>query len=292
MLDDMHKSIIFDSLARQVMNRLPLEKQVQIIGMLVVGSSLRSTSRVCDVSINTVTKLLVDVGQACQLFHDDKVRGLPSKRVQLDEVWSFVYSKQDVPQHLEGRACDVWTWTASDADSKLIVSWLAGNRDTATAHEFIAGVANRLANRIQLTTDGNRLYVDAVDNAFGADVDYAMLVKRYGKPEGSTNERPYSPAECTGAINIDIMGKPYGKHVSTSYMDRANLTMRMSMRRFTRLTNGFSKKIENHGYAIALHFVHYNFCKEHKSLNGLTPADAAGIYDGIMKIEDIVKLVR
>lgn len=275
------------------MNRLPLEKQVQIINMLVEGCSLRSTSRACDVSINTVTKLLVDVGRACQVFHDEKVRNVTSKRIQCDEIWSFVYAKQkNVPEGMEGQAGDVWTWTALDADSKLIVSWLAGNRDAATAHEFMSDVAERLTNRVQLTTDGNRLYLDAIDAAFSYDIDYAMLMKHYGKPEGAGNERRYSPAVCTGITKVDIMGKPNAKHVSTSHVERQNLTMRMSMRRFTRLTNGFSKKVENHGYAIALHFVHYNFCRQHKSLKGLTPAGAAGLYDGIMSIADIVNLVR
>jgi IS1 family transposase len=272
------------------MNQLPLAKRVQIINMLVEGSSLRSTSRVCDVSINTVTKLLVDVGRACQQFHDETVRGIEAKRVQCDEIWSFVYSKQkNVPEGKEGNAGDVWTWTALDSDTKMILSWMVGNRDAATANDFMHDIADRITNRIQLTSDGLRLYINAVDDVFANDIDFAQLVKMYGNPEGGSNERRYSPAECTGAKKVRVTGNPDKAHISTSYVERQNLTMRMSMRRFTRLTNGFSKKVENHGYAIALHFVHYNFCRTHKTLR-VTPAGAAGLYDGIMPLEELVGL--
>ena len=274
------------------MNQLPLAKRVQIISMLVEGSSLRSTSRVCDVSINTVTKLLVDVGRACLVFHDKTVRDLMVDRVQCDEIWSFVYAKEkNVPDGMEGKAGDVWTWTAIDADTKLIVSWFIGGRDALTAQEFMADVADRINTRVQLTTDGHSAYLSAVEKSFGNDIDYAQLVKIYGAPEGGPNERRYSPAECTGTRKVPIVGSPERAHVSTSYVERANLTMRMGMRRFTRLTNGFSKKVENHGYAIALHFGDYNFCG---SLSNLIakPALPAGITQDIMSIADIVALTN
>lgn len=260
--------------------------------MLVEGSSLRSTSRVCDVSINTVTKLLVDVGQACQKFHHEKVRGMNAKRVKCDEIWSFDYSKQkNVSESMEGSAGDVWTWTALDADTKLIVSWLVGNRDADTAFEFMHDIDDRVKGRMQMTSDGLKLYMNAVENVFGANIDFAQLVKMYGNPEGGSNESRYSPAECTGAKKVPVSGNPDSAHISTSHVERQNLTMRMSMRRFTRLTNGFSKKVENHGYAIALHFVHYNWCRIHKTLR-VTPAMEAGLTDDIISIADIINLTR
>jgi len=272
------------------MNRLPLEKQVQIINMLVEGSSLRSTSRVCDVSINTVTKLLVDVGRACEKFHDETVKGLEVKRLQADEIWSFIYAKQkNVPEGMEDAAGDVWTWTALDSDTKLMVSWYVGSRDAQAAYEFLSDVRSRVVTRMQLTSDGHSAYVPAVDAVFGQHIDYAQLIKIYGAPVGAGNERRYSPAECTGTRTVAVTGRPNHEHVSTSHVERQNLTMRMSMRRFTRLTNAFSKKIENHCYAIALHFVHYNFCRIHKSLR-VTPAMEAGLTDNLMSIADIVKL--
>lgn len=273
------------------MNQLPLAKRAQIIKMLVEGSSLRSTSRVCDVSINTVTKLLVDVGRACERFHDETVRKVQTKRMQVDEIWSFVYSKQkNVPEGMEGQAGDVWTWTALDADSKLMVSWFVGTRDAKAAYEFLSDVRERVVTRMQLTSDGHSAYVPAVDAVFGQYIDYAQLVKIYGAPEGKGHERKYSPAECTGTRVVEVTGRPDPMEVSTSYVERQNLTMRMAMRRFTRLTNAFSKKVENHCYAIALHFVHYNFCRIHKTLR-VTPAMEAGLTDDIMKVEDIVALV-
>ena len=281
----------FRGVDQKAMNRLPLEKRVQILNMLVEGSSLRSTSRVCDVSINTVTKLLVEAGQACLRFHDETVKRIVAKRVQCDEIWSFVYSKQkNVPEGMEEEAGDVWTWTALDADTKLIISWFVGVRDGDSAYEFMMDVSNRTINRMQLTTDGHKPYLEAVDEVFGAGIDFAQLIKIYGKPKGKESEKRYSPAECTGIKKKKVTGKPKWKDISTSHVERQNLTMRMSMRRFTRLTNAFSKKTENHCYAIALHFVHYNFCRIHKSLR-VTPAMQAGLTDDIMEISDIVNLI-
>lgn len=274
------------------MNRLPLAKQVQIISMLVEGSSLRSTSRVCDVSINTVTKLLVDVGRACEKFHDEKVRKVQAKNVQCDEIWSFVYSKQkNVPEGMEGQAGDVWTWTCLDSDTKLMISWFVGSRDANAAYEFLCDVRSRVSTRMQMTSDGHSAYKFAVDAVFGQHIDFAQLVKLYGNPDGKGNERRYSPAECTGAKLVTVTGRPDETLVSTSHVERQNLTMRMAMRRFTRLTNAFSKKVENHCYAIALHFVHYNWCRIHKTLR-VTPAMEAGLTDDVMSIADIVKLAH
>jgi IS1 family transposase len=246
-----------------------------------------------DVSINTVTKLLVDVGRACQIFHDETVKGVKSKRVQCDEIWSFVYSKQkNVHEDMPDGSGDVWTWTGIDADSKLIISWYVGDRDAESADYFMHDVASRLANPVQLTTDGHKPYLQAVENAFEGKIDYAMLIKIYGQPTGGNpTERKYSPNECTGFEVKRICGNPNIAAVSTSYVERQNLTMRMHMRRFTRLTNAFSKKIENHAYAIALHFVYYNFAKIHKTLR-VTPAMEAGLMDRWMEISDIVKLTE
>lgn len=274
------------------MNKLSTEKKVQIISLLVEGNSLRSTSRIADVSINTVTKLLVDTGKACEKFHSENVKNVAAQRVQCDEIWSFVYSKEkNVHGEMPEGAGDVWTWTAIDSDSKLIISWLVGDRDASAATTFMTDVASRLSNRVQLTTDGHKSYLSAVDAAFGGDIDYAMLQKMYGTDFGSTNaERKYSPAKCIGCESQNITGNPDAKHISTSHVERQNLTMRMHMRRFTRLTNGFSKKVENHCYAIALHFMYYNWVKQHKTLR-VTPAMAAGLTKRFMSIEDIVNLV-
>lgn len=273
------------------MNRMPLAKRAQILGLLVEGMSLRAITRVADCSINTVTKLLVDVGTACAAYHDKAMRNLPCKRIQCDEIWSFVGAKQkNAPEDRKavGDMGDVWTWTALCADTKLIASYAVGRRDGLAAAQFIADLRDRLANRIQLTTDGHRAYVEAVEGAFGADIDYAMLIKLYGEaPEG---QRRYSPPEVIGTeINV-IQGKPDKAHVSTSYVERQNLTMRMSMRRFTRLTNAFSKKLDNHEHAIALHFAWYNFGRIHKSLR-VTPAMQAGIADHVWSLEEIAALV-
>jgi IS1 family transposase len=271
------------------MNQLPLNKKVQIIKLLVEGNSLRSTSRIVDVSINTVTKLLVEVGSACQKYHNETVKNVNSKHVQCDEIWSFVYAKQkNVPEEKEGEAGDVWTWTAIDADSKLIISWLVGDRSSGTAEIFIQDVADRLKNRVQLTTDGFKAYLDVVEGIFYKGIDFAQLQKIYGIEQ---NEIRYSPNKCKGAIARKIAGNPDPKHISTSYVERQNLTMRMTMRRFTRLTNAFSKKIENHCYAIALHFIYYNFCRIHKTLR-VTPAMEAGLTNDIMEIEDIIRLIN
>lgn len=275
------------------MNKLPLEKRVQILSMLCEGSSMRSISRVVGVSINTVTKLLVDAGEACAAYHDEHVRGVQAKRVQCDEIWSFAYAKQknvEAAKAAPDGAGDVWTWTALDADHKLIVSWLVGSRDAEDANAFMLDVADRLAGRVQLTTDGHKAYLEAVEGAFGADVDYAQLVKLYGTAPEAARGR-YSPAVCVGARKDDVNGKPKREHVSTSYVERQNLTMRMSMRRFTRLTNAFSKKVENHCHALALYFVWYNFCRQHKSLGGVSSAMAAGVTDTLRDMEWIVGLI-
>jgi IS1 family transposase len=273
------------------MNKLPIAKKIQIINMLVEGMSLRAASRISGCSINTVTKLLVDTGKACQNFHDETVHSLKSTRIEADEIWSFVYAKHvaDMVNDVEG-AGDAWTWTAIDADSKLIVSYFVGNRDAEAAYSFMCDVKSRLNNRVQLTTDGHKAYLNAVPDAFGSKIDYAMLIKIYGEPAGTNQtERKYSAGDCTGFEKKRIIGKPVAEAVSTSYVERQNLTMRMHMRRFTRLTNAFSKKLENHCYAIALHFVYYNFGKIHKTLR-VTPAMEAGLAKDVMSIEEIVRL--
>lgn len=274
------------------MNKLPLQKRVQILAMLVEGSSMRSISRVVGVSINTVTKLLVEAGEAAAAYHDETVRDVKAKRVQCDEIWSFCYAKQknvETAKAAPEEAGDVWTWTALDADSKLIVSYLVGGRDSSYAKEFMDDVADRLANRVQLTTDGHNAYLEAVEGAFGADVDYAQLVKLYGTAPESAKGR-YSPAECIGARKEKKAGNPDKAHISTSYVERQNLSMRMGMRRFTRLTNGFSKKLDNHFHMLALYFLHYNFCRIHKTLK-MSPAMAAGVTDTLRDVEWIVSLV-
>jgi len=274
------------------MNKLSVAQRAQILAMLCEGSSMRSISRLADVSINTVSKLLVDAGRFCAGFHDAKVRGVKAKRVQVDEIWSFVGAKQKnvgaMKAPMDG-AGDAWTWTAIDADTKLIVSHFVGGRDGECASWFMDDVASRLANRVQLTSDGHKAYLEAVEGAFGADVDYAMLIKVYGAAPESAKGR-YSPADCTGIIKKPIEGKPDPKHISTSYAERQNLTMRMSMRRFTRLTNAFSKKFENHAHMVAIYAVHYNFLRIHKTLR-VTPAMAAGVSQTVMIWEDITVLM-
>lgn len=273
------------------MNRLSLDKRTQIVGLLVEGNSLRATSRLADVSINTVTKLLVDLGTACQEYHDSHVKGVASKRVQCDEIWSFIYGKdKNLPDKLKGKygVGSIWTWVGIDADSKLAISWLVGNRDAEYAKAFMADVAARLKNRVQLTTDSLNVYLEAVEEALGADVDYAQLVKLFGPSlEG---EHRYSPAQCNGAKKQVVTGSPDKKFISTSYIERQNLTMRMGIRRFTRLTNAFSKKVENHAHAIALHFMYYNFVRIHKTLR-VTPAMAAGLTQRLWKMEDLARLL-
>lgn len=274
------------------MNKLSLTKRIQILAMLCEGSSMRSISRVADVSINTVSKLLAEAGEACLAIHDETVRNVKASRVQCDEIWSFCYAKaKNVPtaKAAPAEAGDVWTWTALDADSKLIVSYLIGGRDADYALAFMDDLRDRLANRVQLTTDGHGPYLEAVEEAFGADVDYAMLVKLYGEgsKDRSSPERRYSPQVCHGARRRVVEGRPERAHISTSFVERQNLTMRMSMRRFTRLTNAFSKKLDNHIHALALYFAFYNFCRIHNTLR-VSPAMAAGITDRLWSLDDIV----
>lgn len=275
------------------MNKLPLKTRVQILAMLVEGSSMRSISRITGVSINTVTKLLIDAGQACAAYHDETVRDVKASRVQCDEIWSFCYAKDKnvatAKKAPEG-AGDVWTWTALDSDTKMILAYEVGDRSGATAIEFMDDLRARLANRVQLTTDGHKAYLEAVEGAFGGAIDYAMLIKLYGSQGGDTPEKRYSPAECTGARKEVIEGKPVKAHISTSHVERNNLTMRMGMRRFTRLTNAFSKKLENHLHMLSLYFVHYNFCRIHKTLK-MAPAMAAGVSKTLRDVEWIVSLI-
>lgn len=273
------------------MNILPHEKRAQILHLLCEGSSIRAITRITGASKNTVSKLLNDVGAVCTEYHDRMVRGLRCRRVQVYEIWAFVYAKA---KNVEGAkaapegAGDIWTWTALDADSKLIVSWLVGQRDAECAEMFMSDVASRIDRRVQITSDRLKVYVDAVDAAFGGFVDYAQLVKINGPaPEGPGR---YSPPQCTGARRVRISGMPDIDHVSTSYVERQNLTMRMHMRRFTRLTNGFSKKVEAHANAVALHFMYYNFCRIHSKLR-VTPAMAAGVTDRLWEVSDLVALL-
>ena len=255
---------------------------------------MRSISRVCDVSINTVAKILVEAGKVCMAFHDENVRGVKSKRVQVDEIWSFTYAKQKnvaTAKAAPEDAGDTWTWTAIDSHSKLIVSYMVGGRDSEYAMAFMDDLQARLANRVQLTTDGHKAYLEAVEGAFGGDVDYAMLIKIYGDATGlKGHEKKYSPAECTGIRKDRISGNPDRALVSTSHVERQNLTMRMHMRRFTRLTNAFSKKVENHEYAVALHFMYYNFVRTHQTLR-MTPAMAAGLTDRLWDVSDLVAII-
>lgn len=272
------------------MNTLPLAKRTQILAMLCEGSSMRSISRVCDVSFNTVAKLLKNAGEAALEMHDELVRNVKASRIQCDEVWSFNYCKEKNVAKAKAapeNAGDLWTWTALDGDSKLIVSYYVGDRSGQAAATLMDDLRGRLANRVQLTTDGHKAYLEAVERSFGADIDYAMLVKLYGEPKGNASERRYSPGECCGTIKGAVCGNPDKAHISTSFVERQNLTMRMSMRRFTRLTNAFSKKIENHIHMVALYAVFYNFIRIHKSLR-VTPAMAAGITERLIGFEDIL----
>jgi IS1 family transposase len=277
------------------MNKLPLKTRVTILNMLVEGSSMRSISRITGVSINTVTKLMTDAGKACAAYHDATVRNVKASNVQCDEIWSFCYAKDKnvaTAKAAPEGAGDVWTWTAIDRDHKMILAFEVGNRSAQTAREFMFDLAARLANRVQLTTDGHGAYLKAVTDAFSGDVDYAMLVKLYGEPTGTQgHERKYSPAECTGAKKEPIFGNPDPAQISTSHVERANLSMRMGMRRFTRLTNGFSKKLENHLHMLSLYFVHYNFVRMHKTLR-MTPAMAAGVSKELHDMEWLAGLVE
>ena len=273
------------------MNKLSTEERVRVVACLVEGNSVRATVRMTEVAKNTIAKLLVELGRACSEYQDKAFRNLNLKRIQCDEVWQFVGCKEknvSVKQKRKGWG-DVWTWTALDAETKLVPCWYVGTRDAYAAFHFMHDLKSRLATRVQLTTDGLRTYVEAVEDAFGSEVDFAQLVKIYGRvPEGS--EVRYSPAQCMGARKAVISGTPDYRHVSTSYTERNNLTMRMQMRRFTRLTNAFSKKVENHAAAIALHFMHYNFARIHQTLR-VTPAMEAGVADHVWSLEEIISLI-
>jgi len=270
------------------MSRLSTSERAKVVAALIEGNSVRSTVRMTGAAKNTVTKLLADLGEACKAYHNGNVRNVPSRRVQCDEVWSFCYSKaKNVPEQkkLEG-AGDVWTWTAIDADSKLCISYEVGKKDASWAAAFMEDLASRVSTRIQITTDGYRVYADAVEGAFGMDVDYAMLIKLYGAPSPEAESR-YSPATCIGIRTAVLSGNPNPRHISTSFVERQNLTMRMCMRRFTRLTNAFSKKLENHKHAIAIYFMFYNYCRVHQTLR-VTPAMEAGLSDHVWTLEELV----
>ena len=275
------------------MRKLNPKTRATILHLLCEGQSIRSVARVTGASKNTITKLLIDAGKACMAYHDEHVRNVEAKRVQVDEIWSFTYAKQKNVETAKAApvdAGDTGTWTAIDADSKLIVSYFVGGRDGECAMWFMDDLRSRLANRVQLTSDGHYAYLDAVEGAFGGDIDYAVLVKLYGTAPEAVKGR-YSPAQCIGARKDRVEGNPDPKHVSTSYVERNNLTMRMHMRRFIRLTSAFSKKVENHAYAVALHMMYYNFVRIHSKLR-MTPAMAAGVSDRLWEIGDIVKLVE
>ncbi len=274
------------------MNKLSSAKRVQILDMLVEGMSMRAVSRVADVSINTVSKLMVEAGQACAAYHDEAVRDVEARKIQCDEIWAFCYAKEKnvmLAKSAPEGAGDVWTWTALDSDSKMILSYEVGDRSGATAIEFMDDLRSRLANRVQLTTDGHKAYLEAAEGAFGGDVDYAQFIKLYSDTP-QAEARRYSPPACVGARKCRITGKPERAAVSTSHVERHNLTMRMGMRRFTRLTNAFSKKIENHLHMLSLYFVHYNFCRVHKSLR-MSPAMAAGVSNTLWDMEWIVRWI-
>ncbi len=273
------------------MNCLSTQKREQIVAALVEGSSINATCRMTGVAKHTVLKLLKDLGCAAASYHDSHVRNLHVRRVQADEIWAFVYGKDKnlTMEQVQAGAGSIWTWTALDADSKLIISYTLGDRGADTARAFMQDVASRVSNRIQLTTDGHRVYAEAVEDAFGSEIDYAMLVKIYGSSNDNPESR-YSPATCIGCRTGVLAGEPDPKHISTSFVERQNLSMRMGMRRFTRLTNGFSKKMENHGHMVALYFMHYNFCRVHKTLR-VTPAMEAGLTDHIWTVEELLNLL-
>lgn len=272
------------------MNRLNTTKRAQVIAALIEGNSINATCRMLGVGKHTVLRLLEDAGCACAAFHDANVRNLRVGRAQCDEVWSFIYAKQKnvTEEQMAEGAGDCWTWTCIDADTKLIISYMLGDRGASTAQAFMQDVAERISNRIQLTTDGHRVYAEAVEQAFGSEIDYAMLVKIYGA--SNEGESRYSPATCIGCRTGVLAGNPDPKHISTSYVERQNLSMRMGMRRFTRLTNGFSKKFENHAHQVALYFFHYNFCRVHTTLR-VTPAMEAGLTDHVWSLEELCSLL-
>lgn len=275
------------------MNKLDTKTSTTILKCLVEGMSIRATARLTETSKNTVTKLLTEAGAACAASHDEHVRNVEARRVQCDEIWSFTYPKQKnvkTARAAPAEAGDTWTWTAIDSESKLAISYMVGGRDSEYAIAFMDDLRSRLAYRVQLTTDGHKPYLETVEGAFGGDIDYAQLVKFYGEAPHRGPERKYSPGICNGTRKRRVEGNPDRAYLSTSHIERQNLTMRMHMRRFTRLTNAFSKKIENHMHAVALHFMFYNFCRIHKTLK-VTPAMAAGVSDRLWDVEDIVKLV-
>jgi len=275
----------------ECMNRLPIEKRTQIVSCFAEGNSLRSTSRMVDVSLVTVLKFLRDIGPVCSAYQDRTLKNLPCKRIQVDEIWSFVGAKdKNIPLDEMGKGRgSVWTWVALDADTKLVPSWLISDRSADAASVLMHDLTSRLRSRVQLTTDGHKAYLTAVEEAFGSDVDYSQVVKLYGEaPEMGTR---YSPGECIGCKKERVIGNPDPMHVSTSYVERQNLSMRMGMRRFTRLTNAFSKKLENHMHAVAIYFMHYNFAKIHQTLR-ITPAMAASVTDHVWRLEEIVGLLE
>ena len=273
------------------MKRLTREKQVQIISGLIEGNAIRAAARMFNVSKDTVLKLQVEAGYASADFQNRTFHGLSCKRVQCDEVWAFCYAKQkNVPAQKQGHFGygDIWTWTAIDADTKLIPSFTVGNRDAASARILIEDLAGRLKNRIQLTTDGHHAYVGAVEGAFGCDIDYAMLIKTY---ESTQDETRYSPAKCTSCEPRKIMGNPDPDHISTSFVERSNLSLRMGTRRFTRLTNAFSKKVENHAAAVGLYLMHYNYCRVHQTLR-VTPAMESGLADHVWSVREMLEAIQ
>jgi IS1 family transposase len=274
-----------------IMNTLSTAQRVAVVKALVEGCSIRSTVRMTGVSKNTISKLLLQLGAACTQYQDATLRNLHCRRLQCDEIWSFVGGKDKniTDEQKQNGLGSIWTWTALDADTKLIASWLVGSRDSQSAYEFMQDVAGRLRGRVQLTTDGHRPYLEAVEAAFGIDIDYAVLQKIYG--QDANPEKRYSPAVCLGCDVKEITGTPDPRHISTSYVERQNLTMRMSMRRFTRLTNAFSKKVENHAAAIALYFMYYNFGRIHQTLR-VTPAMEAGVANHVWSVEEIVTLLN
>jgi IS1 family transposase len=277
------------------MNKLSTEKRAQILHCIVEGNSLRATARLTDTAINTVVNLMIDAGKACSAYQDKAMRNLNCKHLQCDEIWSFVGCKQKnatTREHMKKSWGDVWTWTALDAETKLVPCWYIGTRDAGAAYHFMHDLAGRLAHRVQLTTDGHKAYLGAVETAFGAEIDYAQLQKIYGSEGGPKDNAQirYSPAQCMGARKAVISGMPDYRHVSTSQTERQNLSMRMGMRRFTRLTNAFSKKLENLEHNVALYFMHYNFCRIHMSLR-VTPAMEAGISDHVWTMAEIVALI-
>ena len=277
------------------MNKLSRERRAQILGMMVEGNSIRAIVRMTGASKNTITKLLEDAGEAFLAHHDRYVCGVAAKRIQCDEIWSFAYAKQKnvaTAKRKDLAYGDVWTWVALDADTKLAISYLVGGRDSEYAMALMDDLRRRVTTRLQLTTDGHSPYLKAVEEAFGADIDYAMLVKLYGAPPASPEAaRRYSPSECLGARKDRITGNPDPRHISTSYVERQNLTMRMAIRRFTRLTNAFSKKVENHAHSVAIHFMHYNFVRRHQTTR-ITPAMAAGLTKTWWTLDDMVGSLR